>query len=54
MISSWIWNLLPGPALVKLVILTVVLAAAVLALFEWVFPWVSQELNLQEQNVEAP
>ncbi|WP_159450202.1 hypothetical protein [Demequina sp. NBRC 110056] len=52
MISSWIWNALPGPALVRLLILLVVIAAVVLVLFEYVFPWVSESLALQEQSVE--
>ncbi|WP_159448779.1 hypothetical protein [Demequina sp. NBRC 110053] len=52
MISSWLWNSLPGPALVRLLILLVVIAAVVLALFEYVFPWVSEALGVQETTVE--
>ncbi|MFN3865130.1 MAG: hypothetical protein ACK4MD_00285 [Demequina sp.] len=51
MISSLIWNALPGPALVRLLLLLIVLAAVVLALFEYVFPWVSEYLEIQETTV---
>ena len=52
MISTAIWNALPGPALVKALILLVVIAVVVVALFEYVFPWVSEQLALQETTVE--
>lgn len=51
MISSWIWNALPGPALVRLLLILIVIAAVVLALFEYVFPWVSEYLELQDTTV---
>lgn len=51
MISSRIWNAIPGPFLVRLLVVLVVLAAAVLALFEFVFPWVSEYLELQDTTV---
>ncbi|GIG54118.1 hypothetical protein [Demequina activiva] len=52
MISTRIWNALPGPALVRLLILLIVVAAVVLVLFEYVFPWISEYLALQETTVE--
>lgn len=52
MISSWIWNALPGPAFVRLLIVLIALAATVLVLFEYVFPWVSTYLEVQETTVE--
>lgn len=52
MISSLIWNALPGPALVRVLILLIVIAALVYALFEYVFPWVSEYLGVQETTVE--
>ena len=51
MISSWIWNRLPGPVLVRLLILLIVIAAVVFALFEYVFPWVQNEFDLQDTTV---
>ncbi len=53
MISSWIWNVLPGPALVRILLLLVVIAAVVLVLFEYVFPWISETLDIQETTVEG-
>lgn len=34
-----LWRVLPGPALVRVVILLVLIAAVVAVLFAWVFPW---------------
>lgn len=51
MISSRIWNALPGPAIVRLLLVLIVVAAVVLALFEYVFPWVSEYLELQDTTV---
>lgn len=51
MISSRIWNALPGPVIVRLLIVAVVVAAMVLALFEFVFPWISEYFDLQDTTV---
>lgn len=51
MISSRIWAGLPGPVWLKLVLLFVVSGVLVVVLFEWVFPWASTFLQLQEQTV---
>ena len=51
MISSRIWNALPGPVIVRLLLVLIVVAAVVLALFEYVFPWVSEYLELQDTTV---
>ena len=53
MISSRIWNALPGPVIVRLLLVLIVVAAVVLALFEYVFPWVSEYLELQDTTVEG-
>ncbi|MFV0632988.1 hypothetical protein [Demequina sp.] len=52
MISTWIWNALPGPTVVRLLILLIVIAGVVLVLFEYVFPWISEYLAIQETTVE--
>ncbi|MFW2512653.1 hypothetical protein ACNI3K_02635 [Demequina sp. SO4-13] len=54
MISTAIWNALPGPALVRALILIVLLLALVFVLFEYVFPWVSEYLEIQETTVGEP
>lgn len=51
MISTWIWSKLPGPWLVKLLLVLLVVAGVVLVLFEWVFPWVSESLNVQDPTL---
>lgn len=51
MISSWIWNALPGPAVLRLLLVLILVAAVVFVLFEFVFPWVSTEFNLQDTTV---
>jgi uncharacterized BrkB/YihY/UPF0761 family membrane protein len=51
MIFPAIWSVLPGPRWLRAIILTAALAAAVWALFEFVFPWVSVTFGIQDQNV---
>lgn len=53
MISTWIWNSLPGPALVRLLILLVIIVGVVFVLFEYVFPWASHYFDIQETTVEG-
>lgn len=48
---AWLWRHLPGPAWARLLIVILAAAAAVLALFEWVFPWISDMLPYQDQTV---
>ena len=46
------WRALPGPALIKLLIILILLAAIVYALFEYVFPWLEPYLPLNESTIE--
>lgn len=48
---GWLWRHLPGPALVRVLILLVALAAAVLLLFEVVFPAIAPLLPLDQNTV---
>ncbi|MDN4480532.1 hypothetical protein [Demequina muriae] len=54
MISTMIWNALPGPVVVRVLLLLLVLAAVVFVLFEYVFPWASEYFAIQETTVEDP
>ncbi|WP_308798139.1 hypothetical protein [Agromyces silvae] len=40
-----LWRVLPGPWWVRLLLLLILIAAAVYALFTWAFPWVDGILN---------
>ncbi len=53
MIFPFVWNVLPGPAWLRIVLLVLLLAAVVAALFQWVFPWISVTFDIQDQNIEA-
>lgn len=49
---GWIWRHLPGPSWVRAIIVGLALAAIVMSLFTWVFPWISEMIPIQEQTVE--
>ena len=44
MIFPLVWRLLPGPTVLKVIELVVLLAAIVYVLFTWVFPWVAADI----------
>lgn len=48
-----IWRMLPGPTAVKAIEALVLIAATVVALFLWVFPWVEQQLGIGEVTVDS-
>lgn len=50
---GWLWRHLPGPALVRVLILLVLAAGAVLLLFEVVFPALAPLLPLDENTLEG-
>lgn len=52
MIFPALWRALPGPIWVKALLMAVLLGAIVWSLFEFVFPWVSVEFGIQDQNIE--
>jgi hypothetical protein len=49
-----LWRILPGPAWLRVILLFVLAAAAVFALFTWVFPWADAILNPITVTVEEP
>lgn len=53
MIFPYVWRVLPGPLLVKLFVLILMLLAIVWVLFQFVFPWVSVEFGIQDQSIET-
>lgn len=46
-----LWRVLPGPWLVKLLIVLLLVAAVLYGLFFYAFPYVSQFVNPQEVTV---
>ena len=49
----WIWRHLPGPALVRLVIVLFLVAALVVLLYGWVFPWIEPRLPFTDVTVDT-
>ncbi|MEO6996942.1 MAG: hypothetical protein ABI112_02560 [Terracoccus sp.] len=47
-----LWRMLPGPTVIRVVTLLVILSLAVLALFTIVFPWATQFVPGQEVSVD--
>lgn len=46
-----IWRILPGPAWLKFIWALILLAAVVLALFTWVYPWISDTFVGTDPNL---
>ncbi len=51
---GWIWQHLPGPVPVRVVISIVLLLAVVALLFLWVFPWVDAQIEFDNSEVGQP
>ncbi len=49
---AWLWNHLPGPFASRLLVCLVALAAVVVILFLWVFPWLEPRLPFTDVTVE--
>lgn len=47
-----LWRVLPGPWVVKLLIVLVLVVAVVVACFEWFFPWLSPLMPFNDVTVE--
>jgi hypothetical protein len=48
-----LWRVLPGPVWLRIILMLLLVAAAVFALFTWVFPWVDGVLNPINVTVET-
>ncbi|WP_052433264.1 hypothetical protein [Streptacidiphilus carbonis] len=49
---AWIWNRLPGNALVRAFLSLVLFVAVVAVLFKWVFPWAEPLLPFGDVTVD--
>ena len=47
-----LWSVLPGPVWLRIILMLLLVAAVVFALFTWVFPWVDGILNPINVTVE--
>ncbi|MCW4457404.1 hypothetical protein [Microbacterium sp. MPKO10] len=47
-----LWRALPGPVIVKLIILLVLIAAVLYALFAFVFPWVQTLIPVPDATID--
>lgn len=48
---AWLFRQLPGPLWVRTIISVVLLAAALVMLVEFVFPWAAEAFHLTENTV---
>ena len=48
-----LWRMLPGPVWLRVILVLLLVAAVVLALLTWVFPWVDGVVNPIEVTVET-
>lgn len=46
-----LWNVLPGPVWVRILLVLVLVAALLFSLVEWIFPWVNTLLPISEATV---
>ena len=47
-----LWRVLPGPVWLRIILVLLLAAAVVFALFTWAFPWVDGIINPIEVTVE--
>jgi hypothetical protein len=50
---AWIWNHLPGPTAVRLILCLIALGMVVAVLFTTVFPWLEPRLPFTDVTVES-
>lgn len=48
---GWLWRHLPGPVVVRLLILLVLAVGVLAACFVWVFPWLSPYMPFNDTTV---
>ncbi|UJP41877.1 hypothetical protein [Cellulomonas palmilytica] len=51
MMYGWLWRHLPGPAVVRVLLLAVLAAAVLAACFQWVFPAVAPYMPFNDTTV---
>ncbi len=51
---AWIWQHLPGPVLLRVLLSIVLTLGAIALLFVWVFPWVETQIEFDNSEVGQP
>ncbi len=46
-----LWRVLPGPIWVKIVVLIVIVAAVLAVCGLWVFPWIDEQISIQNSTI---
>ena len=49
---AWLWRHLPGPAVVRVLLLVLLAAAVLAACFQWAFPAVAPYMPFNDTTVE--
>lgn len=49
-----LWRILPGPLWVRIILVLLMVAAVLVVLATWVYPWIDGILNSQEATVTVP
>lgn len=49
---GWLWNHLPGPIYVRILISIMLFVLVVMVLFIWVFPWIEPRLPFTDVTVD--
>ena len=47
-----LWNILPGPIWVRILLVLALVAVLLFCLVEWIFPWVNTLLPISDATVE--
>lgn len=50
---AWIWNHIPGPKWLKVIEALIIFFLVVMALFLWVFPWLTEVIGYGENVVST-
>ena len=49
---AWLWQHLPGPVYLRVVLALLLFAVVVVVLFLWVFPWIEPRLPFTDVTVD--
>jgi hypothetical protein len=53
-VYAWLWDHLPGPLPVRVLISVLAILAVVVICFWWIFPWVAERLPVDNFDQQQP